>query len=156
MEGQVPTMSQLRGLSLERAELFGKPHIGARYTHGARYERTGERCCICNRPAANCHHVAPRRLGERFALVTPDRTWLLRSPLFALCGSGTTGCHNGFHGGSALTARWMWDDPQYERWWWDGILLEQWGPHAEELYGFGFWRIEDRKHGRLIEIREGN
>ena len=81
---------------------------------------------------------------------------MLRSPLFALCGSGTTGCHNGFHGGSALTARWMWDDPQYERWWWDGILLEQWGPHAEELYGFGFWRIEDRKHDRLIEIREGN
>ena len=41
LEGQVQTMSQLRGLSLERAELFGKPHIGARYTHGARYERTG-------------------------------------------------------------------------------------------------------------------
>lgn len=151
----MPTMTQLRGLSLERAEVYGKPHVGARYTHGDRYERTSERCCICRRPATNCHHVVPRGVGDRFPLVTPDRTWLLRSPLFALCGSGTTGCHDGFHGGARYRARWKWDDPQYERWWWDGILLEQFGPHSPKLYAFGCWEIGDRATGRSFEIREG-
>lgn len=150
----MPTMKQLRGLSLERAELYGKPHIGARYTGGSSYERTYERCCVCGRPATNCHHVVPRGLGERFPLVTPDRTWLLRSPLFALCGSGTTGCHDAFHGGAHLEARWVWDEEQYERWWWDGIMLEKWGPHATELYGFGEWQINVRSTGKIIRIRE--
>ena len=150
----MPTMTQLRGLSLERAELYGKPHVGVRYTGGSGYERTAERCCICRRPATNCHHVAPRRMGDSFPLVTPDRTWLLRSPLLALCGSGTTGCHNGFHGGSRFEARWVWDEEQYERWWWDGALLEEWGPHATELYGFGEWQITDKNTGRIIRIRE--
>lgn len=68
------SMGQLQGHSLERAELYGKPHVGARYTgKGARdYERTQEWCCICGKPAMSCHHVIPRGRGERFNLVTPN------------------------------------------------------------------------------------
>ncbi len=150
----MPTMSQLRGLSLEKAELYGKPSVGARYTGGNSYERTTERCIICGKPAQSCHHVIPRSRGMRFQLVTPNRVWLLKSPLFALCGSGTTGCHDGFHGGSRFRAKWVWDEEQYERWWWDGILLEKFGPQSTDLYGFGEWQIENKNTGRIIRIRE--
>lgn len=151
------SMGQLRGHSLERAELYGKPHVGARYTgKGARdYERTQGWCCICGRPAMSCHHVVPRGRGERFNLVTPNGTWSLRSPLFALCGSGTTGCHDGFHGGCRFTPRWVWDNIQFEQQWWDGLLLGLCPPHHPALYDYGRWEIEDRQTCRTITIREG-
>lgn len=150
------TMAQLRGTSLERAELYGKPHVGARYTGSTAksYERTADCCCICGRPAQSCHHVIPRGRGERFQLVTPNGTWSLRSPLFALCGSGTTGCHEGFHGGARYRARWAWDNIQYEQQWWDGLLLRQFAPHHPALYAYGRWEIEDRATGRTILLRE--
>ena len=94
----IVSASQLRGVPKDRAELYGKPHVGARYV-GNRYELAAERCGICGRQATNCHHIVPRRCGD-FALVTPRGTWRLRSPLIALCGSGTTGCHDGVHGGA--------------------------------------------------------
>ncbi len=81
----------LRGWPKERAELYGKPHLGARYTHDTAYEPTQARCAVCGRRASNCHHVARRSWGKTFRLVTPNGVWELRSPLFALCGSGTTG-----------------------------------------------------------------
>ena len=108
-------MHQLRGLSIERAELYGKPHVGAHYTKGTRYERTQARCCVCGGNATNCHHVIPRGRGQEFALQTPNGLWLLKSPLFAVCGSGTTGCHNGFHGGAFLKAKWVWKSPGVPR-----------------------------------------
>lgn len=150
------SMGQLQGHSLERAELYGKPHVGARYTgKGARdYERTQEWCCICGRPAMSCHHVIPRGRGERFNLVTPNGTWSLRSPLFALCGSGTTGCHDGFHGAARFVPRWVWDNIQFEQQWWDGLLLKLFPPHHPGLYDYGRWEIEDRDTGRTITIRE--
>lgn len=86
----------LRGWSKERAELYGKPHLGARYTHDTAYEPTQARCAVCGRRASNCHHVARRSWGKTFRLVTLNGVWELRSPLFALCGSGTTGCHGKF------------------------------------------------------------
>ena len=149
-------MSQLRGQSLERAELYGKPHVGAHYTgKGARaYERTRETCCVCGRPAQSCHHVIPRGRGERFELATPNGKWSLRSPLFALCGSGTTGCHDGFHGGARYIARWAWDNPLYQEQWWDGSLLMLHPPHHPGQYLYGRWEIEDRATGRTITIRE--
>ena len=90
------SMGQLQGHSLERAELYGKPHVGARYTgKGARdYERTQEWCCICGKPAMSCHHVIPRGRGERFNLFTPNGKWSLRHTPFAgesLCGCGAPG-----------------------------------------------------------------
>ena len=149
-------MAQLRGTSLERAEIYGKPHVGCRYTgKGARaYERTSDVCCVCGRPAQSCHHVVPRGRGERFELRTAKGTWSLRSPLFALCGSGTTGCHDGFHGGARFFPRWVWDNPLYQEQWWDGSLLVLHPPHHPGLYMYGRWEIDDRKTGRTITIRE--
>lgn len=102
----------------------------------------------------SCHHVIPRGRGERFNLVTANGTWSLRSPLFALCGSGTTGCHNGFHGGCRYVPRWVWDNIQFEQQWWDGLLLGLFPPHHPGLYDYGRWEIEDRETGRIITIRE--
>ncbi|MFR3452249.1 MAG: hypothetical protein ACLTSX_12580 [Collinsella sp.] len=87
--------------------------------------------------------------------MTPNGTWSLRSPLFALCGSGTTGCHNGFHGGARYVPRWVWDNIQYEQQWWDGLLLKLYPPHHPGLYEYGRWEIEDRETGRIITIRKG-
>ncbi|MCI6274408.1 MAG: hypothetical protein MR874_06825 [Coriobacteriaceae bacterium] len=152
----------LHGLSREKAMLYGLPHIGAHYTHNGRkwkksgarkYERTQEWCFVCGRPARNCHHVVPISNGQVFELDTPNGSWPLRSPLFALCGSGTTGCHGGFHA-RRLTARWAWDEPEFEDMWWDGELLSRYPPHSPALYCYGRWEIEDRETGRIITIRE--
>ena len=148
----IVSASQLRGVPKDRAELYGKPHVGARYV-GNRYELTAERCGICGRQATNCHHIVPRRCGD-FALVTPRGTWRLRSPLIALCGSGTTGCHDGFHGAARFVPRWVWDNIQFEQQWWDGLLLKLFPPHHPGLYDYGRWEIEDRDTGRIITIRE--
>lgn len=43
--------SQLRGWPKERAELYGKPHLGARYTGKRSYELLQDRCCVCGRRA---------------------------------------------------------------------------------------------------------
>lgn len=149
-------MARLRGLPAGVAELYGKPHVGARYTGAGKrdYERTQGWCCICGRPAQSCHHVVPRGKGEVFELVAPNGAWGLRSPLFALCGSGTTGCHDGFHGGARYVARWVWDAAEFERRWWDGELLGRHPPHDPALYLYGRWEIEDRKTGKAIAIRE--
>ncbi len=153
----------LNGLSYEKASLYGLPHIGARYTrdgakwakNGARnYEKTQTFCFICGCAATNCHHVVPLSYGQVFELKTPRGTYPLRSPLFALCGSGTTGCHNGFHGGARYKAKWVWDDPEYEQMWWSGELLSQYPPHHPSLYHYGCWQIEDRKTGTTITHRE--
>ena len=120
--------SQLRGWPKERAELYGKPHLGARYT--------GKR----------------RGWGLEFKLVAPGGTWDLRSPLFALCGSGTTGCHGRFHG-AGLKAEWRWRHPVYEEAWWTGQLLEVYEPHDPGLYEYGYWAIVDKDGNEII--REG-
>ena len=150
------TRDQLRGLSVERAECYGKPHVGCRYTGrtARRYERTQGWCCVCGRPAGSCHHVVPIGRGEFFRLVTPKGTWNLRSALLCLCGSGTTGCHDGFHGGAFLKARWVWDDEDCERMWWDGDLLTLMRPHSPQLYLYGRWEITNRRTGEVMTIRE--
>ena len=150
------TRDQLRGLPLERAELYGKPNVGAHYTGKSpkSYERTEPCCCICGRTATSVHHVAHRSWGDRFELVTPNGTWSLRSPLFALCGSGTTGCHDGFHGGARFRARWVWDDQLYEDAWWDGLILMRLPPHHPAIYRYGYWAIDDLREDRTIRIRE--
>lgn len=145
-------MRQLRGLSIDKAELYGKPHIGARYTSGDRYGLTADRCCVCGAPATNCHHVIPKSRGREFAMQTPSGLWMLRSPLLALCGSGTTGCHDGFHGGAFLKASWVWHSPIYRDAWWSGELLEAHSPHSPELYMYGHWAIRDSRANKTIEI----
>lgn len=156
-------MIELHGLSYEKAMLYGMPHIGARYTHNGqkwkrngarRYERTQEWCAICGRPSNNCHHVVPISNGAVFELCTPRGNFPLRSPLFAVCGSGTTGCHSGFHGGAWLKARWLWDSPAYGEAWCNGELLARFAPHHPALYCYGQWEIENRKTGLVIAHRE--
>ena len=143
--------SKLHGLSLGKAEIYGKPHVGAEYIgKSKRYHITDEACCVCGRAASNCHHVIPRGQGETFELAGH----ILRSPLFALCGSGTTGCHNGFHGGAYLCARWQWDDQDAFNAWWCGDLLWQYGAHSPMLYLFGEWHIFDTRTGKKLVIRE--
>lgn len=43
--------SALRGMPKPRAELYGKPHLGCRYTHGGSYEALQPVCCLCGRRA---------------------------------------------------------------------------------------------------------
>ncbi len=151
----------LHGLSRDKAMLYGLPHIGARYTRtgrkwrsdGARkYERTQEWCWICGQRATNCHHVVPVSNGAVFELDSPSGDFPLRSPLFALCGSGTTGCHAKFHAG-LLKARWAWDMPEFERAWESGELLARYTPHHPALYCYGQWEVEDES-GLVIAYRE--
>lgn len=147
-----PPASQLRGLSVDAAELYGKPHLNARYLgigSSARAYRIddGARCAICRRPATNAHHVPPLSKGQGFRLVTPRGDWLLRPSLFALCGSGTTGCHNGFHGGARFVPRWVWIDDRRAEAWWDGTILSLLEPHDPGIYAYGHWLVEDRLTG---------
>lgn len=150
-------------LTYEKAMLYGLPHIGARYAHNGRkwmkngarkYERTQEWCAVCGEPATNCHHVVPISNGQVLERSTPYGDFPLRSPLFAVCGSGTTGCHGGFHGGAWLKARWVWDLPEYGDAWESGELLVRFAPHHPALYCYGQWEIESRKSGLVIAHRE--
>ncbi|WP_304598274.1 hypothetical protein [Adlercreutzia caecimuris] len=151
-----PPSALLRGLSLERAECYGKPHIGAFYAGaGVRSNRLeqGAWCAVCGRPATNAHHCPPVGTCGFLTLPTAAGDIRLRPALFALCGSGTTGCHNGFHGGSRYRARWAWNSDALARDWWEGRILMWAQPHDRQLYALGHWEIEDRLSGRKIEIR---
>ena len=71
------------------------------------------------------------------------------SPLFALCGSGTTGCHGKFHDGG-LRAEWVWRTGAAEEAWWSGTMLREYPPHSPDLYMFGYWAITDRYGNEII------
>ena len=145
-------MAQLQGLSYDWAHLFGMPHIGARYTDydTGDYEMLyGEACVLCGRQGTNVHHVVPRSVRKAFFL----GDHMLRSPLMALCGSGTLGCHNGMHGGARYKVRWEWDCEALEDAWWSGRLLERFGPHDDRLFEMGQYVVEDRKMGYDIVLR---
>ena len=139
-------MSVLRGHSSERAQLYGLPHIGATYTGSGGYARTTQACKKCDRArSAHTHHIAPRSEGRVYALSTPNGTWMLRSPLIALCPACHMGVHNGF-----WRIRWVWDcDPEL---WWSGELLMEFGPHSTMLYEYGHYVFEERD-GKAIEYR---
>ena len=145
----VPHRSRLRGLSVEAAERFGKPCVGAFYAgRGIASHRLEEAapCCVCGRPATNVHHWPPRS-KRTFHLSGLD----LRPSLFAVCGSGTTGCHGLWHEGK-VRADWAWRTEASARAWWSGLLLDAVGPHDELLYEHGFWRFEHVPSGRTWRI----
>ena len=135
--------SKLHGFSIQEAECYGKPHLGARYTDKAgtsltQYARDGRLCVICGRDSLNTHHQPHR---GTFTLRGDDgRDWVLRPALFALCGSGTFGCHGAIEH-NRIKARWVWDNPEAEAAWWSGELLEKYGPHNPALYLFGCWQF---------------
>lgn len=151
-----PPARRLGGLSVEMAERYGKPHIGAFYAGDSVRSNVleeGAVCACCGRPATNSHHCPPLSRGRYFSLRLPSGTWCLRPSLIAVCGSGTTGCHNGFHGGARFTADWVWESDAAAYRWWDGTLLADFGPHSPTLYRFGHWEIKDRLTGNVIEVR---
>lgn len=135
----------LRGLSVDKAELFGKPHIGAFYSvRGDRHSQQvedGAPCVCCGRRASNAHHTCP--LGRAGEIAVGGK--MLLSSLVAVCGSGTTGCHNGFHGGGRYEIRWVWDSADAARKWWKGEFFANGiEPHSAELYKYGHYVIKDR------------
>lgn len=135
-----PDATQLHGFTLQDAECFGKPHLGAKYTDKegtslTRYARFSNLCAVCGRDPLNTHHQ-PRR--EFFTLRANGREWRLRPALFAVCGTGTFGCHGKIEH-NQIRVRWEWDSEENAEKWWSGELLEQFGPHSLELYRFGCW-----------------
>lgn len=156
----IPDSHVLAGLPLEVAELFGKPHVGCRYKGSSVDSHTlidQAKCCVCGKPATNCHHVPQKGMGGRnrqFTLSSEWGTFVLSPALLAVCGSGTTGCHNGFHGGARYTPKWVWDMPGADEEWWSGWLLSHgFPPHSERLFMLGHWEIQDKKTQKTIEIR---
>lgn len=153
-----PETHLLNGLSLDWAECYGKPHIGAHYegiTVNSHRLNEFARCACCGKLATNAHHCPPKSKGKTFGLQLTDGTMLhLRPSLIALCGSGTTGCHNGFHGGHRFTARWVWDADEYAKNWWEGQMLLYMPPHSKELYRYGRWEITDGYLGTVKVVCE--
>lgn len=137
----------LRGKSVERARLYGMPHVGAKYTCAGTksYERYLDICPVCGRPAVNTHHEPPRGIGGGGYLALAGIA--LRPALIALCRE----CHEKRHA-HELTFTWEWDDDIFEEMWSTGFLLEDYEPHDEALYEFGCWAVY--KDGKKIrEIR---
>lgn len=152
----IPEKHQLRGLSYSVAERYGKPHIRAHYK--ARNVKSNSldqyaRCIVCGEQATNSHHEPPIRHGKSFLLVANDMIFELKPALIALCGSGTTGCHNDFHGGARYRIEWIWNDDSYAAAWWSGEILSKIEPHSPELFMYGHWLITDKKTGEKIIYR---
>jgi len=145
-------MSRLQGLSVDKAELFGKPNVGCEYTgyeSGAYHVLDGARCVVCGSyHPLNAHHVCPRSVRHVFVLGGRE----LRSPLMCLCGSGTQGCHGMLHAGR-FAVRWEWDSDESMEAWWSGELLDRHGPHSDELYKYGRYLITDRMRGFDMTVR---
>lgn len=149
--------SQLRGLDYRSAELFGKPHVGAFYERDdSKTNRLleGSRCVVCGRQATNSHHVVPLGKARSWDLHTERGIFVLKSPLFAVCGSGTMGCHDGFHGGALYTVRWIWDRLEFlERWWSGWTLAHGFDSNDQRLFEQGCYEVTDRKSGHEWKVR---
>lgn len=145
---------RLCGLSRKVFDCFGKPHIMCHYegrSIGSHALDEGAWCACCGRPATNAHHwPAGRRTVEVAGKV-------LRPSLIAVCGSGTTGCHDGFHGGARFDAEWSWDDEgDFERWLNGDFWETGYEAHDPRLYLHGCWILADRRTGRTWSIRSAN
>lgn len=149
-----PRMEQLRGLSRGWAEHYGKPHLMASYRNASvRSHRAddGAFCAVCGKKAGSVHHTPPIGHGTSFAMATSWGVHVLKPALFALCGSGTTGCHGKFHSG-LLRAEWVWATDEDARAWWEGELLKRQSPHGAWLFMHGWWRVTDAKSGMELEF----
>ena len=154
----VPTREQLRGLSYEKASLYGMPHIGCKYRTREGIASTAfdgyPKCACCGRTDGfhSRHHEPPRANGV-FELVTDRGTFQLRPALIDLCGSGTMGCHGDRHNGK-LSIRWEWKNESAEQRWWSGFLLSlpNHNPHGKWLYAYGHYVFEH--NGESWEYRE--
>lgn len=135
----------LHGFSIEDAQCYGMPHIGAHYRREDvnAYSRDEDLCVICGRKATNVHHHPPKGNARSFTLETKHGKFILLPALITLCGSGTTGCHGLVHQ-KKIDIRWEWDHPSYEEKWFSGYMLSHGViPHAQRLYKYGRWIIGD-------------
>lgn len=145
----VPSSSQLRGVPYEVAELYGKPHLGARYRSSSvksnRLEE-GAVCQVCGAKATNSHHIAPLGMGgggRVFPLQTPMGLHMLKPSLMAVCGFGNaSGCHGRIHQGE-VNVRWVWDSDEFAERWWNGDFLRHMWPHGVWLWEYGCYEISD-------------
>lgn len=155
----IPNRSVLGGLPYNVAKSFGMPHIGCEYrgsgVNTLRIEE-GARCAICGRRATNAHHEPPKGMGGRnssFTLRTSRGLFTLKPAGFALCGSGTTGCHYDRHRGLWLP-EWFWDNSLVKESWWSGYLLSRGiKPHSPELYEYGCWKFLDADKNVILGVR---
>lgn len=147
----------LGGLPLKKAELFGKPHLGAHYRKFDRHSQAledGAPCVCCGRRATNAHHACPLHAAGQFVLAGKWGRHVLLSSLVSVCGSGTEGCHDGFHGGARFEIEWAWDSWKYADMWWSGWLLSHWcAPHSERLFELGGYVLRDKDRGREWVLR---
>lgn len=143
-----PPKGRLRGLSYQKASLYGMPHIGCKYRYedinSTMWDGDFRRCACCGRSggAHNRHHEPPKSNGL-FVLETEYGRFVLLPALIDLCGSGTEGCHGDRHNGK-LGIRWEWDSDEYAEKWWSGWFLSRpyHEPHGSWLYGYGCYVFE--------------
>ncbi|MBQ9621224.1 MAG: hypothetical protein IJR41_04735 [Atopobiaceae bacterium] len=143
---------------MERADLYGKPHIGDAFYPDRRTKlghlEPGAMCALCGRPASNAHHIVPKGMGGGSAtlyLPYDSHGIILRSPLMAVCGMGNaSGCHKALHDGR-IKVRWVWDEERFAEWWWKGHFFENHEPHDPMLFCFGHYVIE--RDGGEVEFR---
>lgn len=144
--------SQLNGISRQKAECYGKPHILAEYTADdvRKYRHDEGLCPLCHSELiCNTHHQPDR---HSFNLKTEWGIFVLKPALFGLCGSGTTGCH-GLIESNRLSVEWRWDSEEYADRWWSGYTLSHGlKPHDERLYRMGCW-VFTYKDGAEREYR---
>ena len=147
-----PSRKATGGLPYTVAEMYGKPHIGCEYfgsSVNSHHLLEDAMCVCCGKLATNAHHFPPKGTCPTFTF----RGRKLKPALFALCGSGTTGCHGQWHSPRRYTALWKWDSEKYAKAWWEGDLLGEYEPHAPQLYLFGCWEVYDLLDGRIWEVR---
>lgn len=141
-----PTMRQLKGLSYDVASLYGMPHLGAYYERDdtdSHKRDVNARCAVCGQRASNAHHEPPRSKGRIFLLDTEWGQFVLKPALFALCGTGTTGCHGKRHE-RRWTVRWEWDSDESAEKWWSGYWLAHgYHPHSKRLFELGRYVFSD-------------
>ena len=136
---------RLHGFTVEDAQAYGMPHVGAHYTADDvnRYERDDDACFICGKPATNTHHHPSKGRATSFTLETPKGRFVSKPALFAVCGSGTTGCHGLIHAGK-VKLKWEWDRPEYQEAWFAGELQSHGAfENSPELYRYGRWKVGD-------------
>ena len=154
MSGYRPTRAMTHGVPYPVAEAYGKPHFLCTYT-GKSVNATkmfdGATCMCCGKLATNAHHWPPKGTAPTFTWHQDGRK--LRPALFAVCGTGTMGCHDGWHGGARFRALWRWDSDEYARDWWEGDMLEKLGEHSNALYRYGCWELYDFRDGTIREVR---
>ena len=139
----------LHGMSIDKARLFGMPHVGCHYANlsvnSHKLDR-GARCAVCGQIARHAHHEPQKGMGGTRGFLLHE--FALRPALLALCPQ----CHHDRHF-SDLSFTWLWEDDESEAEWASGKLLRDgFGPGSEELFSLGYWVVL-RNHKPIGRIK---